>query len=1040
LSDVFVDAVSGDDGNAGDTPATAKKSIQAGIDAVCVGGTVHVYPGSYSEAASGRFVLGVNGPHQFGLFVDKDNVTIQGVDAGGTPITDFNSVLAEVETNATNNFGFSGVFVQADGVTITGLKILPNVAGDNKTFEIIGDGFVLGHCDITTGWSVYFNDWQYDDGGTSGDDSDDTSHLQSYTVEANVFRNGGSIDLASGAGFSGPASGRIIRNNVFEEDVSGQDWPFVSFNGSETGVPWFVYSVGGAVIEGNDFSNSYNVVSITAAHIRSRGTVDVSQFDWESYWDDNTFNKAVVALSGAPFEVRTYSYPHGFGTFNDVRRIGLTIQGEVNNAVAGDKVLVNEGTYEESPAVNKSLTVESDDGRDVTFIELQSGPTYLGAFEARGAGSIITVDGFTIIGFDAAGAGLASTNIAVVNALSNTPAEVLIKNNRIQVGGIGVGSNGDDGMGLITYYSETFDVGKVTVENNIFEPVNSEASRAFFVNPGVDKFTFRGNEISGKFNGTALTQAKDGLVEENTVTGTGSAGSRSAGLGTWGYPTPSVYGKTNFRNNEISGTRGISIFETENVTVENNELSSNDRGVRVLTAIPLAFDATTIHITENSITGSDVFAVEKDAAVSGILDAVKNWWGSDTGPTHASNAAGTGDPVSDDVDFDPWLCDGTDTSGDIGFQPNVSSSPCPQAPAFLFLASKDINLSKHHLVEGDLFANGKINYKPGNNPSTHNGNATAVGKIKIQAGNTIDGDVTSGSTVSNSGDVLGVISENDPLSPMPLPNLLFSAGGDNQTAPKNGTLALAPGTYGNVKALKNATLQLSGGEYFMQTLMLDQTSKLTLDVASEAITINVVGLLSFGKNSEVEISPGGDGATLDAFFNSLGPQLKILEGSRVLGSIVAPNATVAVQKGASLKGSIVGKVINVNQNATVLPHGSGTVLPKLSPAEYIADDVEAEETVALPTEFALNQNYPNPFNPTTTIGFAVPDAGEVKLAIYNLRGQLVRILHNGPLAAGHHKVVWDGADAQGAKVATGVYVYRLEGNNFIAHRKLVLAK
>lgn len=85
LLNVYVDD-SGNDANAGDTPATAKKTIQAGIDATCTGGTVHVYPGAYSETATNRYVLGVNGPHQFGLFIDKA-MTIQGVDGSGTPIT-----------------------------------------------------------------------------------------------------------------------------------------------------------------------------------------------------------------------------------------------------------------------------------------------------------------------------------------------------------------------------------------------------------------------------------------------------------------------------------------------------------------------------------------------------------------------------------------------------------------------------------------------------------------------------------------------------------------------------------------------------------------------------------------------------------------------------------------------------------------------------------------------------------------------------------------------------------------------------------------
>lgn len=94
----------------------------------------------------------------------------------------------------------------------------------------------------------------------------------------------------------------------------------------------------------------------------------------------------------------------------------------------------------------------------------------------------------------------------------------------------------------------------------------------------------------------------------------------------------------------------------------------------------------------------------------------------------------------------------------------------------------------------------------------------------------------------------------------------------------------------------------------------------------------------------------------------------------------------------------------------------------------------------MPSSFNLEQNYPNPFNPSTTIAFAVPKAGDLKLAIYNLRGQLVRTLHNGPIAAGNHKVVWDGTDADGAKVASGIYMYRLQSEGFVANKKLVLSK
>lgn len=111
--------------------------------------------------------------------------------------------------------------------------------------------------------------------------------------------------------------------------------------------------------------------------------------------------------------------------------------------------------------------------------------------------------------------------------------------------------------------------------------------------------------------------------------------------------------------------------------------------------------------------------------------------------------------------------------------------------------------------------------------------------------------------------------------------------------------------------------------------------------------------------------------------------------------------------------------------------------------EEDADKRTADETTvesSLPEGYALLQNHPNPFNPSTTITFAVPEAGDVTLSIYNLRGQLIQTLHSGAIAAGQHSVVWDGTDARGAKVASGVYLYKLQAKNFVATKKLVFTK
>ena len=93
---------------------------------------------------------------------------------------------------------------------------------------------------------------------------------------------------------------------------------------------------------------------------------------------------------------------------------------------------------------------------------------------------------------------------------------------------------------------------------------------------------------------------------------------------------------------------------------------------------------------------------------------------------------------------------------------------------------------------------------------------------------------------------------------------------------------------------------------------------------------------------------------------------------------------------------------------------------------------------ATPTAFALGANYPNPFNPTTTIPLVVPaGARNVDLTIYNVLGQPMRQVWTGPLPAGEHRLTWDGRDAQGQPVATGVYVYRLQVDDQTRTRKMV---
>jgi hypothetical protein len=86
-------------------------------------------------------------------------------------------------------------------------------------------------------------------------------------------------------------------------------------------------------------------------------------------------------------------------------------------------------------------------------------------------------------------------------------------------------------------------------------------------------------------------------------------------------------------------------------------------------------------------------------------------------------------------------------------------------------------------------------------------------------------------------------------------------------------------------------------------------------------------------------------------------------------------------------------------------------------------------------------NHPNPFNPSTTIRFSLPTAGHLKLSIYNVRGQLVKTLIDGPRPAGADQTIaWDGADNLGSSAASGVYFYEARTGGEVKIGKMTLLK
>jgi hypothetical protein len=105
-----------------------------------------------------------------------------------------------------------------------------------------------------------------------------------------------------------------------------------------------------------------------------------------------------------------------------------------------------------------------------------------------------------------------------------------------------------------------------------------------------------------------------------------------------------------------------------------------------------------------------------------------------------------------------------------------------------------------------------------------------------------------------------------------------------------------------------------------------------------------------------------------------------------------------------------------------------------------ATDVEYEFEPTLPDDFTLQQNYPNPFNASTVIEFDLPERSRAVLDIFNVAGSRVVTLLDRELAAGTHRVTWDGRTSSGDVAASGVYIYRLATDQNVQSKKMMLLK
>ena len=143
--------------------------------------------------------------------------------------------------------------------------------------------------------------------------------------------------------------------------------------------------------------------------------------------------------------------------------------------------------------------------------------------------------------------------------------------------------------------------------------------------------------------------------------------------------------------------------------------------------------------------------------------------------------------------------------------------------------------------------------------------------------------------------------------------------------------------------------------------------------------------------------------------------------------------TTSSSSNITLKGS-VGQVFTGTASGSNVNVSAG-----FWPAVYLKGKITAispdDPQQTIPDKFSLDPAYPNPFNPTTTIRYALPQASNVRLTVYNMLGRQIKVLVNQQQKAGMHEVTF-----HSNQLSSGTYIYRIEAGDFIKVRKMTLLK
>ena len=157
--------------------------------------------------------------------------------------------------------------------------------------------------------------------------------------------------------------------------------------------------------------------------------------------------------------------------------------------------------------------------------------------------------------------------------------------------------------------------------------------------------------------------------------------------------------------------------------------------------------------------------------------------------------------------------------------------------------------------------------------------------------------------------------------------------------------------------------------------------------------------------------------------SELTAQYKIERSSITNGASVANGGT------HKIRSSVGESMIGISTNASYK-----TFFGFLYSQQPIITDVKASNSL-IPDKFEMQQNYPNPFNPSTVIEFAVPQESKVLLEVFNILGEKLATLVNEVKTPGYYNV-----DFNAGLLSSGFYIYRIQAEDFVEVKKMILLK